>query len=197
MSSNKNRSTRDVILKSAWKALEEAPDKSVRMSDIAKRAGVSRQALYLHFPTRGDLLTATSRYLDVVLDVDARLIPSRTAANGLDRLNAFIAFWTSYIPEIYGVAKALMVMKDHDDAAATAWADRMGAVHEGCVAATQALSNDGVLADDLSVEKAADLLWVLLSVRHWEDATKSCGWSQEDYVYHISRAARLSLLKPA
>lgn len=195
MSRTKNQSTRDVILKSAWKALEDAPDKQVRMSDIAKRAGISRQALYLHFPTRGDLLTATSRYLDEVLDVDTRLIPSRTAKTGRDRLTAFITMWTSYIPEIYGVAKALMVMKDHDEAAAAAWSDRMNAVHEGCLAAAQALADDDDLAADLSVEKAADLLWVLLSVRHWEDATKHCGWTQEDYVTQITRVARLSLLK--
>ena len=36
----------------------------VRMSDIAKAAGVSRQAVYLHFPTRAQLLIAAARRLD-------------------------------------------------------------------------------------------------------------------------------------
>jgi len=73
--------TRTRILKSAWKLLEAEGANAVRMGDIAKAAGISRQALYLHFPARADLLIATTRYLDEVYDIESKLAPSRTAAS--------------------------------------------------------------------------------------------------------------------
>ena len=75
--------TRTRILDSAWKALEEGPGASVRMADIARRAGISRQAIYLHFPARTELLIATTRYIDEIKQIDTRLAASRNAETGL------------------------------------------------------------------------------------------------------------------
>lgn len=52
--------TRTRILKSSLELLEASQGKGVRMTDIAKGAGISRQALYLHFATRAELLIATT-----------------------------------------------------------------------------------------------------------------------------------------
>lgn len=193
--SSENPTTRERILKSAWELLEDGTGSAVRMSDIAKRAGISRQALYLHFPNRADLLVATTRYLDEVNAVDARLAASRGAASGAERLAAFVEAWGNYIPEIYGVAKALMAMQESDAEARAAWADRMQAVRHGCRAAVDALQNDGSLAGDLTPETATDLLWTLLSVRNWEQLRHDCGWSQAQYIATMQRAARQLLIK--
>ena len=192
--SSSNLDTRTRILNSAWKLLEASQGQGVRMSDIAKAAGISRQALYLHFPTRAELLTATTRHLDDVKNVDARLTASRNAATGAERLDAFIEAWGGYIPDIYGIGKALLAMKDTDDEAAAAWNDRMAAVRHGCQAAIQALKNDGVLSPDHSPKQATDILWTLLSVRNWEQLTIDCGWSQKRYIDLIKSLAKRALL---
>ena len=62
--------TAEKILDAALALLEARPAGPVRMSDIARAAGISRQAVYLHHPTRGQLLVAAARRLDVVKDVD-------------------------------------------------------------------------------------------------------------------------------
>ena len=182
--------TRTRILESTWKLLESDGGETVRMSDIAKAAGVSRQAVYLHFPNRADLLIATTRHLDDVLNVDARLEKSRAADSGIERLTAFIDAWGNYIPEIHGVARALLAMKDTDAEADAAWRDRMQAVRHGCAAAVKALKADGDLREGLSVEKATDLLWTLLSVRNWEHLRSDCGWSQRQYIEVMTSSAR-------
>jgi len=167
------------------------------MSDIAKAAGISRQALYLHFPNRADLLIATTQYLDQVKDIDARLAASRSAATGVARLDAFIAAWGNYIPEIWGVARALMAMEDSDESARLAWANRQQAVREGCEAAVRALTRDGQLSPDFTPEQATDLLWTLLSVRNWESLTQVCGWSQSAYVETTTSLAHAALIRSA
>jgi len=161
----------------------------VRMSDIAKRAGVSRQAVYLHFETRLDLLVATTLYLDEVKGIDERLGPSRAAVDGISRLTEFIDAWGNYIPEIYGVAKALMALEATDTAAAEAWKARMQAVRHGCAAAIHALERDGQLSTNYTVEQATDMLWLFLSVRSWEQLTRDSGWSQADYISHMQALA--------
>ena len=74
--------TRSRILEAAWKLLEDGAGGEVRMSDIAKKTGISRQAVYLHFPSRADLLIAVTRYIDEANEIDARLAASRSAATG-------------------------------------------------------------------------------------------------------------------
>ncbi len=187
--------TKTRILQASLKLLEADDGKDVRMSDIAREAGVSRQALYLHFATRVDLLIATTLYLDEVKGSDDRLVPSRTATSGLARLDAFVEAWGHYIPEVYPVAKALLAMKDTDEAAAAAWNKRMQDMREGCEAAVRALDKDTYLDPSLTIEQATDILWTLLSVRNWEQFTRDCAWPQADYVKTLKALARKVLLK--
>ena len=44
--------TREKILQAAVRKLEESGGRGVRMGDIARETGISRQAVYLHFATR-------------------------------------------------------------------------------------------------------------------------------------------------
>ncbi|CUH67682.1 DNA-binding transcriptional repressor AcrR [Thalassovita gelatinovora] len=192
--SRKNTQTRTRILTAAWHLLET--DGTVRMSDIAKQAGISRQALYLHFPSRAELLIATTRYLDEVKHVDERLTANRAARSGREKLSLFVEVWGNYIPEIHGVARALMAMQDSDEEARNAWADRMHAVREGCEAAVDRIEADGLLAPGLDRKTASDLIWTLLSVRNWEQLRLGCGWSQEAYIAQMKRLAELTVIAP-
>ncbi len=188
--SSDNPETRERILKAAWRLLEKSQGRGVRMTDIAKRAGITRQALYLHFSTRAELLIATTHYIDEVRGSDERLAPSRSAQTGTERLDAFITAWGTYIPEIYGMAKALIAMSDTDDAAAKAWGQRMEDMREGCEAAIRALNSDNMLSSTYSPDQATDILWTLLAVRNWEQLTITCGWSQEKYIETVKSLAR-------
>ena len=193
--SSKMNPTRDRILKATWQLLEDGGGSAVRMSDIAKAAKISRQALYLHFPTRAELLVATTRYLDAVHDIDGRLKASRAARTGMERLAEWVDVWGNYIPTIYGIATALMAMKDSDEEAAAAWADRMQAVRHGCAAAVAALRADGLLTASMTEDEATDALWTLLSVRNWEQLRIDCEWSQDRYIAVMQQTVRRALLR--
>ena len=182
--------TRTRILEAAKRLLEARGGRGVRMGDIAKAAGISRQAVYLHFASRADLLAATTRYMDELLGLEDKLARSRSAESGVERLDAYIEFWGGYVPQIYGVAKALILARDTDKAAAAAWDDRMAALRHGCRAAIDSLHKEGRLADGWSVKRATDMLWTLLSVRNWEQLTRECGWSPRQYIRWMQTLAR-------
>jgi AcrR family transcriptional regulator len=167
--------TRLRIVQATVKLLEGGEAQAIRMTDIADRAGVSRQAVYLHFATRAELLAAATHYIEDVHGSQERLAASRAARTGLERLDAYIDAWGNFIPDIFGAAKALMAMSDADDAAATTWRARMRDMREGCEAAILALKRDKMLAPRYSPAQATDLLWMLLSVRNWEHLNITCG----------------------
>lgn len=192
--SSKSEKTRARILEATLKLLKSGQPHLTRMADIAKAVGISRQALYLHYPNRADLLVAATKYLDEKVNIDESLAESRAAETGEVRLAAFIRAWGNHIPVIYGVGRALMAMSDADDEARAAWEGRMAAVRHGCAAAVAALSRDGTLRAGLSEDRATDLLWTVLSVRNWEALTQDCGWSQEDYLNEITRLARAAVV---
>jgi AcrR family transcriptional regulator len=182
------------ILETTWKVLETRIDKN-RMSDIAKAVGISRQALYLHYPTRAELLIATTKHIDTVKKVNQRLELSRAAGSGLERLHFFIKAWGGYIPEIHGISVALRNMRKNDKAAAKAWDDRMQAVRHGCQAAVRAIAKDGKLKSDLTEQVATDILWTLLTVENWEKLVLDCAWSQSAYEDKMTELAEIALLK--
>ncbi len=188
--SSDTKTTREKILGACLELLESGQGSSVRMSDIAARVGITRQALYLHFRTRGELLIATTHYVDDLHGGDERLTASRTAKTGIERLNAFIEAWAGYLPEIYGIGKALLAMRDTDAEAAAAWDKRMQDMREGCEAAILALARDKALSSDYSPTQATDILWTLLSLKNWEQLTVECGWSRRDYMEHMQSMAR-------
>lgn len=195
--SSTNQSTRTRILAAAWKLLEADTPNTVRMSDIAKAAGISRQAVYLHFSTRAELLISTTQFVDEAKKVEERLRASREATTGIKRLDAYIHAWGNYIPEIYGIGRALLSMSETDEEAAAAWNDRMQAVRHGCVAVIAALKADGHLTADYSEKQAADVLWTMLSVRNWEQLVRDEKWTQARYVKAMRQIAMKVLVSQA
>jgi AcrR family transcriptional regulator len=187
--------TRTRILEATWKLVEAQRGQGIRMGDIAKAAGISRQALYLHFTSRADLLIATTHYIDEVRGLHERNRHWREAQSGLEKLDAFVEFWANYIPEIYGLGKALLAVYDTDEAAAAAWNDRMTSLRSGCRRTIEALYQEGQLAAEWTCDNATDIFWTLLSVRNWEQLTVECGWSPEQYITQLKKVLRRILVQ--
>jgi len=187
--------TRERILKETWHLMEKSQGQGVRLQDIANAAGVSRQAVYMHFGSRAGLLIATTHYLDKTLKLDERVQPYRNAPTAIEALDAFIEFWVNYIPDIYGLAKALLAARETDEDAAVAWEDRMKAVRSGCQRVVERLNQEGLLAADWSVDEATDFFWALLSVRNWENLTLACGWTNAQFIERTKQILRATLVK--
>jgi AcrR family transcriptional regulator len=165
------------------------------MSDIAALAGVSRQALYLHFSSRAELLVATTQYGDQIRGLQERLAPWLAATTGLELLMEFVDFWGNYLPEIYGIAKALFLNRETDEAAATAWNERMEAVRGSCRRTIEALQKDGMLAAEWNSDEATNLMWTTLSIPNWEQFTTECGWSTSQYISRMQMLLKNTLVR--
>ena len=187
--------TRRRILKETRRLMENRRGKDVRLEDIARAAEVSRQAVYLHFGSRAGLLTATARYLDETLDHPGRTVKIFGAQDGVEALDALIEFWAGYIPDIYGLAKALFSARESDKAAASAWDDRMAAFYDKCQHIVSLLARDDLLAPEWSIKTATDYVWAVLAILTWEDLTMKRGWTQDEYVRYMQMTLKRALVK--
>jgi len=178
--SSKEKNTRTKILEATWKLMEDRRGQGVRMSDIAKAAGISRQAIYLHFDTRTALMSATAIHVDVVKGLDERLKTVLSANSALEALEAYVDVWGNYVPEIYGLAKALAA-RETDEAAAIAWDERMACLRDGCREIIADLAAEGKLAPVWTQVEAVEMFWTILSFQTWEQLTVDCGWSVDQY----------------
>src|SRR5215212_11298248 len=187
--------TRTRILEATWRLMEERNGQGVRMRDVAEAAGILRQAVYNHFGSRAELMVETARYGDEVRGLDERLRRYRAATGGVERLEAFVEFWGNYIPEIHGIARALLAARETDAAVAAAWDDRMGVVQEACSDIVGRLQRDGALAPEWSLDEAGEMLWTLLSIGNWENLTLERGWPMSLYVARMKELTKHAFVR--
>ena len=190
------KDTKTRILEAAWLLMEERRSQDVSMSSIAKAAGISRQAVYLHFASRTELMIATMHYVDEVKGLNDRLAKFRDATSGIGQLNACVEIWGNYIPEIYGLAKALLRARDTDEAMAAAWNESMNCLRDICQEIIETLKNEGALAPEWSTDEATAMLWSMISISHWEQLTIECGWSTPQYIERMKALLKRSFIAP-
>ena len=168
------------------------------MATIAGEAGVSRQAVYLHFATRTELLAALVRHVDEVHGFEELLRKCEAAPDGCSALWEFIGAWGGYVARITDVVRAVRAAGATDDDAAAAFGERMRGFARVCARFVARLEAEGTLAsDDWSTTEAADFLATILSIGNWQELVEERGWSRKRYVEAMRRCVRQTLLSPS
>jgi AcrR family transcriptional regulator len=187
--------TRRRILEAASALLEQNPSSSVSMAEVASRAGISRQALYLHFVDRTSLFVEVSRLADSSLRTPERQRRVNEAPTAREALREAIALQAWLKPRLKGIATALDVLRRSDPAAEVAWKEREHARLERCERLLQRIHDEGELAPGWDVASAARCLWAVTSQRVWDDLAMDQGWSTDRYRKHITALLEASLLR--
>jgi AcrR family transcriptional regulator len=168
-------SARIRILDAARRLIGEN-EAAVSMSDIAAAAGVSRQAVYLHFPSRGQLFLGVVRQMDDEAQIRARLAAALEADDPVEALREFLVVWLRFAATIQPIATVLLATRTTDADAWSAWDDRMSELRGGHLRAARRLAGAGLLRDGLDPRRAADLTWALTSVQVWEQLRFDRSW---------------------
>lgn len=187
-------STQTHILEAAWRLFEERQRADVRLEEVAHAAGVSRQAIYLHFKGRTELLEAVIAHVQATLGGQARLAEVDAAPSGVEALHALVVFSACYTPKMYPFAVALDRARAHDEDAERAWVGRMQSRLQRAERIAARLAADGHL--EVEVQEAADVIWTLTSLSTWEHLVRDRQWSAGRFVEWVVRALTDALLNP-
>lgn len=145
-----------------------AAKNALTMAEVAAQAGLSRQAVYLHFPDRAALLTA------LLVRLEAGPAPIQDAPSARAALNAVVARLAENYPRRWPVVRAL-----EDETPDNA-------LDADCRALAKRLRDEGALAAHLSPTAATDLLSTLLSLAVWKELVVRRGWDSARYKSHIA-----------
>jgi AcrR family transcriptional regulator len=185
--------TRTTILEAAWALLEERGT-GIRIADIAAKAGVSRQAVYLHFRDRASLFVALGDHIDVSFGRDRLRSHVFGARTGVDSLRRWVQTMSWYTAKIDSVSRILELAADSDEALSAAWKDRMTGRRGHVRRIAERIAAEGRLAEGWTVESAADLIFALTLPGSWRVLTSVVGWSKERYAEEVIGLLERSLL---
>lgn len=186
--------TRTRILEATWQLVIEMGSR-VKLADVAARASVSRQAIYLHFGDRSRLLVELVNYMDESLNLDERLAEVRAAPNGATLLEAAMRLNTVFFSQVFPVAQVLEAAQHTDEALGAAWRDRMQYRQSTFRAMIETIDEWGELDDGWSVDDAASMLYAIAHFDTWRELIVELKWSDDHYVKSLSRMLQRALLR--
>ena len=186
--------TRAEILDKAWDLISEQ-GADAKISEIAKAVGVSRQAIYVHFNSRGGLLVELVKRADERFEIKEAFDAALAIDDPKDRLIATLDAWLVFVPKIYPVAKDLIRLQDTDPEASIAWNDRMSDLRRWLLTLSKSLRRDGALKTSWTPEKASQFFWTQSSVQAWGLLRYECGWSEKEIAGRLKDSLVSTLLK--
>ena len=176
------------VLDAALRLIRKRGDAAVTMAQIAKAARLSRQAVYLHFADRADLMVALARHVNESLGLPAEIQRLMNSPTGIEMIEAFVSMQARGNPAVWAVARAIDAVRRTDAAAELAWQSRLKSRLDGCRLIVARLETEGSLRAGLDPSIAADLLWTMTSLRMWEDLVLEREWSPAQYQEYVTNA---------
>jgi AcrR family transcriptional regulator len=175
-SRNKPEETRAAILEAARRRFETDGYYAVGLEAVARDAGVSRQAIYLHFESKAALLHALHAHIHEV-DVEPAMREVWTRPDARSGLDEFVTASAAVIPKILLIFTALEpATRTEDEALETFQPPRQGRRDE-CARMARWLDDEGLLGAGMKARQAADILFAFVSIPSYDQLVVTCGWS--------------------
>ncbi|PRX99117.1 TetR/AcrR family transcriptional regulator [Allonocardiopsis opalescens] len=192
----RGRRTRTALLDAARAIVEAEGYHALTMAAAAERAGVTRRAVYLHFSSRAELVTALFAH---VTDAEGLAESTRAVWSAPDAVTA-LRRWAEHLarfhPRVLAVGQANDRVRHTDPDASFVWRLVTDDWREQCLRLTRRLAEEGRLAAHWTPDTAADLLWALMSFDVVEALLVRCGWSPADYAERLWALYRAALVAP-
>jgi AcrR family transcriptional regulator len=192
--SPRSPTTREDLLEATLELIRSEPFTDLSLARVAARAGVTRQALYLHFPSKIDLLLSLVDWMDQRSGLYEAVAEVMQLVDPIERLLTMNRVAARYTPEIADVALALRAARDSDDAAHAAWKDRMHLRLDAMREVVKGVADVGALREGWTVRTAADVVFALHGPTLYEDLVRERGWSQKRYADFIDDSVRRLLV---
>ncbi|MCW3003789.1 MAG: hypothetical protein JWQ20_3087 [Conexibacter sp.] len=161
---------------------------------VAKKAGVSRQAIYLHFPSKAELLTALHLHIfatDVVPALERH--PITDAVSALDALDAMIAVDVEVTSKVWRIHEALQVARRQHPEVEETLRPREEERYGELLDRGRRLKRERALPPNIRAGTFADMLWGLLNVGTYRALVIERDWSLDQYRCWVRDTIRLQI----
>jgi AcrR family transcriptional regulator len=192
----RSRRTRAALLRAARELIENTGFEAVTMAAVAERAGVSHRALYLHFGSRSQLLTALYQDLADTEELAASLKRVWAAPDAVSALTEWAEHIARSHPRILAVNRAIERARSTDADAEELWSLTMRNWLSSCRRLSRWLEEDARLSPAWTVDTAADMLWCLMSWDVTERLVVSRSWSRARFGRQLAAMLTATFVAP-
>jgi AcrR family transcriptional regulator len=190
----RSRRTRAALLDAAWRLLEE--EGGLSMGEVARRAGVTRRGLYLHFASRAELILALHDHLNEALDLESSLGPVLAAPDAVTALDAFAEHLARFHRKILAINRPVIHGRHTDPDFAASYDQGLAAWLATCRRIAKRLAEEGRLAEPWTRSTAADMLLALMRDELVETLAVERGWPEDQHVELLRTLFRRTFVKP-
>jgi AcrR family transcriptional regulator len=182
----RSRRTRASLLAAARTILDEHGFEELTTTAVAERAGVTRRAVYLHFASRTDLISALFDHVASAEGLERSMLKVHQAPDALSALDEWAAHLARYHPKVLPVDRALQRVWHTDPDAAQHRKRVVAEKLSNCRHLAERLADEGRLADEWSVASATDMLFALISSDMIEALLVDRHWSERRLAAHLA-----------
>jgi len=185
--------TRRRVLDALERRLRDAPTQPVSIEEIATRAGVARSTVYLIFGSRAGLFDALATDLWDRAGL-ARLTEAVAHPDAREHLRGGLRAGVEIFAALRDAANALFAMSSLDPESVGGAMSRLEARRwGGMLHLARRLAEQDLLRADVTVEDAANILWVLASFDSFDALYSGRGMTTDDVARMLITMAERSL----
>lgn len=170
---------------------------SLRLTDVASRAGVSRQAIYLHFGGRSGLLLALLPRMQERFGLEQVYQKVVEAGSGSEALPLMVDFFGALNRGLDEAGWVLEEAQYLDEAFGEDWRGRSAALRGLVTDLMVRLSEEKVLRKVWDIERATDLFSSLTSFGAWREFNRESGPGSTGWERRITDLVERALLEGA
>lgn len=195
------RATRRRIIDRAATLFIEQSYAATTLDQIAKGAGVAVQTLYFHFGNKASVLKEVVDVLAVGDDEPVPLLDRSWARRVHDEPDGrrALAIWLRNARAIFGrIAPIMKVVRDaagSDPEMAAQWQTNLAQRYAAQRAVIQQLADKHALRPELTVDRAADIAFCLVSIEVYQLFTAERGWTPAQWERWVNDTLTTAILQ--
>ena len=186
--------TRRRIIEAACDLLSRAGYHNVSLDQIAKRAEVSRQTIYVQFGSKRGVLQAVAEHIEVASYGRGMVEGAREVSNPVHTIRKGIGDQMRFFHSNADLLRTFYAQAANDPDFRAVWQERLQERWMAVSLLVERMSSAGWLAEGWSVEDATDWLWSLTNFQRYDELVLQRGWTPEQLAGRIVQAIDAALL---
>lgn len=194
--SSKREETRNRLLGAARALFEARGYHDVGLEEIGTAAGVSRQTVYLHFGSKGQLLTELFSWVEEQEHLADLLAPVFAATDAVEALSLLVDAHARFEPGIAKIADAAEAARRTAPEVDELIRSRMRLRYQGMRTIVANIHAQGRLRHGWTIDDATGFVWTLLSPESHRLLVNELGWTQRAWTTRTKRFLLDALVEP-
>lgn len=190
----RSQRTRKKLLDTARRILESGGAGALTMASVADDAQVTRRTVYLHFGSRGVMLTELFDHIASEEGLEPSLARVWAATDAAGALDAWARHLATYHPRLLTVDRAIAGSYRTDPDVAVYRQRIVTAKRAHCKRLAQRLVDESRLAPTWNMRTATDMLYALTSSDAIDALLHECGWTQTQLAGRLAALLQRALL---